>query len=193
MSVFEQTLQFGKLGESAIANWFKRRGYSALPIYEKQINEGKGPQLFAPNECLIAPDLLVFNKDTNKVFWIEAKHKSAFTYHRITQAWNTGIDLVHYADYLKVLELSPWPVWLLFLHEEGMAKDTPPGKESPTGLYGGELGFLHANEHHRHDNWGHGGMVYWTDTTLTKLATLEEVYAAVEALGRGLSTLAVAI
>ena len=177
MDSFAHTFRFGCIGESAIATWFKHLGYSALPVYEKEMNTGKGPQLFAPDRELIAPDLLVFNKDTNKVFWIEAKHKSAFTWHRITQTWNTGIDQKHYDHYLSVNEVSPWPIWLLFLHEEGQAKDTPPDKISPTGLFGGELGFLNENIHHTHDNWGRSGMVYWAHETLKLVASLNEVRA----------------
>ena len=173
---FSSTLRFGKIGESAIAEWFKRKGYSALPVYEKEISEGKGPQLYTPVASLIAPDLVVLRGD-GRVFWIEAKHKTAFTWHRNTQTWNTGIDLRHYEDYLKVAQVSPWPIWLLFLHEDGVAKDTPEGQISPTGLFGGELIYLSKNEHHRHENWGRSGMVYWTDTTLKLLATLDEVKA----------------
>ena len=177
---FEQSLSFGRVGEGAIATWFRRMGYSALPVYELELESGKGPQLFAPAEELIAPDLLIFNRSKGKVFWIEAKHKSAFTWHRITQSWNTGIDQRHYEHYLRVAELSPWPIWLLFLHESGIAKDTPPGKTSPTGLFGGELAYLNKHVHHVHENWGVSGMVYWTPETLRKLASLAEVRAACE-------------
>ena len=96
---FAECLEVGKAGESAIAGWFKRKGYCILPVYEKEINEGKGPQLFTPLVSLIAPDLLIFN--ATKIFWVEAKHKEAFTWHRICQRWVTGIDLRHYKDYLE--------------------------------------------------------------------------------------------
>ena len=178
MGDFASSLRFGKIGESTIAEWFKKKGYSALPVYEKQTDEGKGPQLYTPLEALIAPDILVFNKSRG-VFWIEAKHKTAFTYHRKTGEWNTGIDQRHYDDYLQVAQVSPWPIWLLFLHEAGRAKDTPPGKISPTGLFGQELLWLDAHIHHRHGNWGNGGMVYWTNTALKKIATLKEVKEAI--------------
>ena len=173
---FQANLAFGKLGESHIANWFKRLGYCALPVYEKQINEGKGPQLFTPSGSLVAPDILVFKKDVPaaKVWWIEAKHKSAFTWYRKYKRWTTGIDKRHYEQYLKVAEVSPWPVWLLFLHGSGIAKDTPAGMASPTGLFGGELGYLSRNVDHRSPNWAKG-MVYWSHEILRQLATLEEV------------------
>jgi len=175
MTTFEQKLAFGKAGESLIANWLKRRGYSVLPVYEKEIGAGKGPQVFTANGDFIAPDLLIFGKDSVKVWWIEAKHKSAFTWHRITSRWVTGIDLKHYQNYLTVQELSPWPVWLLFLQRDGQAKDTPPGMISPTGLYGRSLVYLRRHENHRHGNWGRGGMVYWADSVLIKIADLCQV------------------
>lgn len=169
---FDAYLSFGQIGESLISRWLRGRGNWVLPVYEKEINNGKGPRLFLPeNAELIAPDLFVFSGGAAR--WIEAKHKGAFTWHRITERWVTGIDLRHYFDYLRVNAESPWPVWLLFLQQNGQAKDSP--LNCPTGLYGGSLTYLSENENHRHDNWGRSGMVYWAERTLTKLAELDEI------------------
>lgn len=172
LPTFNQKLSFGKTAESAIAKWLRSLGYSIMPVYEKT-NDGdyKGPQLFTPNESLVAPDMFVFRDKT--CLWIEAKHKDAFSWHRITQKWVTGIDLRHYNDYCKIDDQSPFPVWLMFLHRGGQAKDSPP--DSPTGLYGETLKYLRMHENHRHDNWGRSGMVYWSIDTLKKLASLEDV------------------
>ena len=164
-TTFEQQLAFGKIGESKIAEWFKRKNYYVLPIYEKEVSEGKGPQVFGLDENLIAPDMLVFNRQ--KIFWIEAKHKSVFSWHRTTSQWVTGIDLKYYNDYLKITALSPWPVWLLFLHEKGYTDEWP--HNCPTGLFGGELTTLSKLENHRSDKWGKSGMVYWGVDSLTKI------------------------
>ena len=43
----------------------------------------------------------------------------------MTGHWVTGIDLRNYEDYLRVQAISPWPIWLLFLHFDGQAKDYP--------------------------------------------------------------------
>ena len=177
-SGFEQQLRIGRIGEGVLATWLrKNKGYSVLPVYEKELADGKGPVLFTGMGELIAPDLLCFRKQTargNDVIWFEAKTKSAFTWHRITSTWVTGIDLRHYEDYKRVDALSPFPVWLLFLHKDGIAKDTPAGMTSPTGVFGQSLAYLSTHEHHRHDNWARG-MVYWGLETLRKLATLEEL------------------
>lgn len=170
---FDASLEYGKAGESLIALWLRSRGFCVLPVYEKVIDEGKGPQLFIADGSLIAPDLLAFNGP--KVYWVEAKHKTAFTWHRLTHRWVTGIDIRHYADYCRVAEKTPWPVWLLFLHDGGQAKDSPPN--SPAGLFGGDLCYLQEHENHRHTNWGRSGMVYWAHETLRLVATLEDVYA----------------
>lgn len=177
---FAGALAFGKIGEGHIATWLRAAcKYNVLPVYEKEIHEGKGPVLFPSNsDPLIAPDLFVFRsvgKEAEKVRWIEAKTKSAFSWHRITSRWVTGIDVHHYEHYRQVANLYPWQVWLLFLHLNGQAKDSPSG--CPTGLFGGELVYLSEHENHRHDNWGKSGMVYWAHDQLRKLATLEEVYA----------------
>jgi hypothetical protein len=166
---FQRQLNVGKIGESYIARWFQNRGYNILPVYQIEIHENKGPTLLTCNDIqLICPDMLVFKE--NKVFWIEAKHKTAFSWHRKTNKWVTGIDLRHYEDYKKVaMNLSGWPVYLMFLHKAGgIAKDTPDGMISPTGLYGGEIMYLSENENHRHDNWGKSGMVYWSTEVLKK-------------------------
>ena len=168
---FSASLDYGKAGESAIGNWLRRRGWAVLPVYEKIISEGKGPQLYMPNKALIAPDLFAFGR--GKACWIEAKHKTAFSWHRLTGRWVTGIDLRHYADYCDVDDCTPWPVWLLFLHEGGRAKDSPA--DSPKGLFGETLTMLRAHENHRHENWGASGMVYWARDALRQLATLDEV------------------
>jgi len=168
---FRESYTYGVAGESAIAQWLRRRGFCVLPVYEKIVSEGKGPQLYLPEGSLIVPDLFTFKAD--KVLWIEAKHKTAFSWHRITERWVTGIDLRHYADYQEVDKVTPWPVWLLFLHEGGQAKDSPA--DSPAGLFGNELAKLTKCENHRHENWGKSGMVYWAIASLVKLAELKEV------------------
>lgn len=171
---FKQALAFGKLGEEAIATWLKhRRDYHILPIYEKQIDEGKGPVLFPANgDMLIAPDLLAF-RTVNDVRWIEAKTKTVFSWHRRSQRWVTGIDLHHYTHYLEVAKISPWAIWLLFLHLSDKGG-------SPCGLFGATLNYLSENENHRSDKWGKSGMVYWAHETLQELATLNEIALATE-------------
>lgn len=172
---FEQQLRIGKIGESAIARWLNSRGFHVLPVYEKEINEGKGPTLFCSNGMQqIAPDLLAFKE--GKAFWFEAKHKTAFTWHRNTSRWVTGIDLRHYDEYLSVQSAHrEWPIWLLFLHRTGTAKDTPQGMVSPSGLFGESLIYLSENENHRHKNWGRSGMVYWSNQKLKFIAPLHAV------------------
>jgi hypothetical protein len=174
---FSDSLRYGQAGESVIAQWLRGKGYTVMPVYEKIFDTGKGPQLYLPNdEKLIAPDMLAINGKDN-IRWIEAKHKTAFSWHRISNSWVTGIDLRHYHDYLKVAVLSPWPVWLLFLHRGGQAKDSPAN--SPAGLFGNPISYLKDNESHRSDKWANG-MVYWSRSKLQLLAALEEI----EQLGR---------
>jgi len=169
---FQEQLQIGKTGESLIASYFKKRGYNVLPVYDKTDVDFKGPQLFlADGNSLVAPDMLVFKGE--KVYWVEAKHKSAFTWYRKSKQWLTGIDVKHFEQYLKVSETTPWPVWILFLHRNGTAKDTPPGMISPTGLFGAEIQYLKIYEHHRHENWGKGGMVYWAHESLKLIDSME--------------------
>ena len=154
---FAEQLKTGQAGESAIARWLISRGHSVLPVYEKIVNEGKGPQLFTGLGQLISPDLMSIRN--GKPLWIEAKHKDAFTWYRIKQVFETGIDMRHYNDYLRVSEQTGVQLWLMFLHKGGAAKDSPP---SPSGLYAGEIRNMMNNESHRSSKYGSRGMVYWT-------------------------------
>ncbi|MCG8351023.1 MAG: hypothetical protein MI924_24910 [Chloroflexales bacterium] len=175
---FARQLAFGQLVETQVAMWLRRaRGWSILPVYEKEIDTGKGPRFFGPQTQIIAPDMLVMRG--TDVRWIEAKRKTVFTWHRISQQWTTGIDLRHYQDYCRLAAATPWDIWLLFLHTSSQPNPRdlshcPP--LCPTGLFGETLTFLRSHENHRHGNWGPRGMVYWAHTSLRKIATLDEVY-----------------
>ena len=169
---FSARLNEGRAGESAIARWLKSRGASVLPVYEKVMDDGKGPRLFTPMGQFVAPDLVVFKQ--GGVMWIEAKHKEAFSWYRIGKRWTTGIDLHHYRDYQDVARIVQCPVWLLFLHRGGQAKDSP--SVSPSGLYGNDLAYLKEHESHTSPHWGRHGMVYWAITDLRALAPLSELY-----------------
>jgi hypothetical protein len=173
---FQQTLEQGKIGESLIAKWLIERGIHILPAYEKVIEDYKGPVLYSSDVALIAPDLLCFNTGERKVFWVEAKNKSAFSWYRKDQIWTTGIDTYYFNQYLQVRTLLDYPVFLMFLQNGGHAKDSP--LLSPSGLYGGELLKLAQNINHTYtgiNNYGHGGMTYWAIRSLTKYAELPDV------------------
>lgn len=156
---FEKRLADGRAGESKIAKWLIARGSMVVPVYEKIIDEGKGPQVYTAEGEFVAPDLLAMRH--GKLTWIEAKHKTAFPWNRTRKIFVTGIDLHHYRQYLAVQRLSEVPVWLLFLHKGGQAKDSP---SSPSGLFGNSLRILAMHENHRcsPDKFGKGGMVYWS-------------------------------
>lgn len=172
---FDKLLSVGKAGESKIAMWLRSRGSTVLPVYEKLIEEGKGPTLFLPNNRnLICPDLLTWQG--NKVVWIEAKHKEGFSWHRNSSRWTTGIDLRLYHHYLEMAELTPFPVWVLFLHRGGSAKDNPTAI-SPSGLFGNDISILKDKVSHVHPNFGRSGGAFWAMENLIKLDTLEAVDA----------------
>lgn len=174
-TAFARSLSVGQLGESKIAQWLNRRGWAVLPVYDVEMNTGKGPRLFAPDDKLIALDMFAFHPSKRAALWIEAKHKTVFTWHRISRKWTTGIDLRHYGDYLRIADMSPWPVWLLFLHSQDRTQRRDEPWPCPTGLFGQTLDYLRAHENHRHENWGRTGMVYWAHERLVQLATLAEI------------------
>lgn len=169
---FEESLQVGLLGEQVIAQWLIRKGYQVLPAYEIELIHGKGPRLFTTEGPIITPDLLVFNGQ--KIVWCEAKTKTAFTWHRLSGTWQTGIDRKHWLEYLRIAQLTPFPVWIFFLHKpNGQAKDTPEGMMSPSGLFGHSIEQLNRSIHHEHANHGPSGMVYWTVDALKSVCSWE--------------------
>lgn len=192
MNEFDRRLESGKVAEGLIAAWLKSRGNAILPAYQVEQHTGKGPQLFSAEGAFVAPDMLAFTHEG--ITWIEAKHKSVFTWHRATSKWTTGIDLRHYVEYLRVSWRTKHPVWLMFYHREATPAqgDLEYGcpLECPTGLFGGELFRLVGSENHRSKPYdasrtgflGHGksGMVYWAVDVLRPLATKDECDVAMD-------------
>ncbi len=178
MIPFADRLGCGQIAEGKIAKWLKSRGHSILPVYEKEIDTGKGPRIFRMSNTLVAPDMLIF-KGGGEILWGEAKRKTVFAWYSKRAEWRTGIDINHYNDYLQVRHDYGLPLWLFFLHE----CSTPDAlslkwrncpDECPTGLFGQEITLLAEHEGNRDDGQGHHGMVYWAHESLRLLAPLSE-------------------
>lgn len=174
---FQKKLAFGQLAEGQIEAWLRNvKRYYILPAYEGG-RDNKGPRLFGPTEPLITPDMLAIRgKDTK---WIEAKHKTFWSWYRKGRYWTTGIDMKYYNEYKKVARSTPFPVWLLFLHSRSDSKEGV----CPTGLFAGEIMELSKVESHRFGAYGKGGMVYWQREKLLQIASLEAVQKAADAMG----------
>lgn len=177
MSSFQENLAQGQLGESVISKWLQGRDHLVFPAYQIEHHTGKGPQMFAASGDLVLPDLLAFRGQ--KIQWVEAKHKTCFTWHRISSRWVTGIDLRHYGEYQEVALRTALPVWLMFWHPkaEPNQRDLEHSCPSacPVGLFGNDLSILTQRENHRSDKWGRSGMVYWAHESLKKIASVGEV------------------
>jgi hypothetical protein len=187
---FNDYLSEGRIGEGKIAQWLRRvKNEILLPAYEIEIHSGKGPRLLLKDFQLVAPDFYAISIEGTTVLckWREAKQKTRFTWHWVSKNWQTGIDLRHYEDYLKVRELTQTMVYIMFLHRGNVPsnKDLQNGSPvtCPTGLYCRSIDYLRAHEHHRdsYDKYGHSyPMVYWNEKTLgPTIATLEEVENAI--------------
>ncbi len=169
---FQERLNVGRVGESDIARWLIGRGWSVLPVYEIELSRGKGPRVFSGTGDLIAPDMMAFRGGELK--WIEAKHKTVFSWYRIGSVWETGVDQRHFNDYVRVAERYPWEIWLMFLHRstQPSESDLKGGCPSncPAGLFGGRLLDLKTKINHASDKWGNSGMVYWKHSDLLKIS-----------------------
>lgn len=187
---FQQALSTGQLGESLIAQWLRNKGYNVLPAYEKEIDNGKGPRLFTAtgNERtqLISPDLFVMGR--GRFFWVEAKHKTRFSWYGVGRYFVTGVDLKHFHDYCRVADSTEIPVYLLFLHRETETWSTDVEKwgaplECPVGLFGKDIDFLRNNRSHESPRYGTDGMIYWRPFIhLQRMAMLSDVMPAIREL-----------
>ena len=178
MDEFDKWREVGLAGESLIAKWLMVSGWQILPIYEKIIGDYKGPTLYTIGKRIIAPDLLCFNSKRGVIRWIEAKHKTAFSWYRKSRVWTTGIDSYLFDEYLEIRESIGLPLFLMFLHKGGHAKDSP--ETSPAGLFGGEILELRNCVNHCYgedmpNNYGRGGMTYWDKDSLIRYTSYENV------------------
>jgi len=174
---FQKQLAFGRIAESQIAMWLRQRGWIILPIYDIEYDTKKGPRLYSPTMEYIAPDLLTIKGDI--IRWIEAKHKTVFTWYRKKSQWETGIDARHFEQYQEVTKLLPWDIWLLFLHgSDGIGTDAQRKRPSepwpcPSGLFGNKIDVLvHTARYGK--EWGRG-MYYWSVRDLLPIATMAEM------------------
>lgn len=177
---FQKNLAFGQMAETLIAKWLLSRGNAVLPIYDVEYNTGKGPRLFGPDFQAAAPDLYVWG--TRGAMWCEAKHKSVFTWFRVKQKWQTGIDIHHWKAYQTVAQRTGSPVWLLFLHRKSTPDKIDAAHPScpaqcPVGLFGQEMEHLLKNVDHCDKRGSKYGMVYWNHESLTLLERLDKITA----------------
>lgn len=181
---FSDTLKQGQLGESLIAMWLRRQGWHILPAYEKQIDNGKGPRLFmavdSAYDQLITPDLLCIKG--REFRWLEAKHKTRFSWYGKGNYFVTGVDLRHFEHYCHVRDEVGLPVYLMFLHTDN--RTWPADVERwgapdwcDTGLWGGDIDILRAEYSHKSQDYGPTGMIYWRPNVhLRKYAALASVW-----------------
>ncbi len=181
---FSDTLKQGQLGESLIALWLRRQGWHILPAYEKQIDNGKGPRLFmavdAAFDQLITPDLFCIKG--REFRWLEAKHKTRFSWYGKGKYFVTGVDLRHFEHYCHVRDEVGLPVYLMFLHTDN--RTWPADVERwgapdwcDTGLWGGDIDNLRTEYSHKSQDYGPTGMIYWRPNVhLRKYAPLASVW-----------------
>ena len=179
---FATTLPFGQIGEGYIATWLRGRGWNVLPVYEKEIDNGKGPRLFMAKSSgptqLIAPDMLAL-KD-GKFMWVEAKRKTRFSWYGKGGYWVTGIDKRHYDDYCAVFKTTKIQLWIMFLHSESHTWPEDVRKwhapeTCPVGLFGNTIDCLMNTASHVSHNYGTSGMIYWNISALRALAPLAAI------------------
>jgi hypothetical protein len=172
---FGDSYRYGRVGERGIINWISRTlGYNVIPTCDIMPTGKGGPGMFNLDGKTIVPDVLVMKGKFLR--WYEIKRKARFAWNRNYRTWVTGIDISAYENYIRVVEQTKIPVWLLFLQEQALRDEGSQGT-CPTGLYGQDLAELRQHEHQRWDKPPFP-MVYWRPDDLLYLATIEEVRRA---------------
>ena len=168
---FQATLEQGLIQESHLCHWLCDHSFLVIPAYQVIEPAGKGPRCFGPKGIeLITPDMLCIHPSKPQR-WIDSKAKTAATWHRKTQTWQTGFDVHSLNAYYEVQKISKIPVHIMFLHSvDGVAKDTPEGMTPPSGLFYQTLDWLLTNIDH-----SYGAMHYWQVDKLIKIANYYDV------------------
>lgn len=138
---FQSQILYGKEAEMVFQEIFRYNGYSIMPVYEKVLQDYKGPRVSLAFRDVIAPDLFVFGNG-QEPHWVEVKRKESATWYYKGGYWCVGIDKRLWNDYVVVDCESPFRVWLMFMLEGGISKDAPPNMSSPEGFFGAPLEHL---------------------------------------------------
>ena len=170
MATFKENYEYGKVGESLVAKWLRKRGNHIMPVYEKVIEgEFRGPAIFPHvGKPFAAPDMFVFTKTT--AMWVESKRKGLMTFRDVSRTWQVGIKMKDFNNYLNLIKMSPFQVWIFFLVTGGHDEYN---RLSPGGLYCENLANL--LETFDHYDYEESDMIYWNDEDLRKFDTYESV------------------
>ena len=163
---FEARLSFAKAIERAGEEWLKRRGWLVLsPSDYSGPDDDKPPSLHGAARSFVLPDTLAFR--AGRARFVECKWKTAATFHRVTQRWETGIQLRHWEDYRRVRAESGVPTWIVWVH----------GRERE--MRGMDLEGLSELSPRPYDGpkMGPGGMIFFPWQGLVRLASLDAVVA----------------
>lgn len=181
---FKLRLATGLTNEERLKKYFNTRGWTVVHIPS---NGDRGPCLCTPSGEVVTTDFLLIKGV--RVIWVEAKSKTRSNFFGKTGKWQTGIDLEYWDAYNQIAKLTPFPVWIFFLHEDETLSELDrfygaTGK-APTGLWGATLDYLEKTWHHKSDRYGAGGMIYWELDRLNQRATLDEFREAIGEKAKG--------
>lgn len=129
--LFNQMLKFGEEGERIAAEKLLSKGVAVSPLY--QFSPDSPPFLLTDIERVILPDLTCWKNGAN--FFVECKRKKQWV------SWNgeleTGLDLRHFNDYLKVKKITGSSIYIFFIHEDTMKQNS--------GIFYNEIEILKPN------------------------------------------------
>ena len=163
---FLTNLSAGNQVEVYMSEWLKEGGNGVIDIWSLPSVNGKGPRLKTSDGDIPLPDFLIFFR--GEVWWVEVKYKTEFTYYKIEQQWQEGIDLNLWDSYKAIYQYTDLEVWLTFVNspETAPEKDAPP--IPPPGIYTQRVSVLSEllekespKRCHVYKGQALYGMVYW--------------------------------
>lgn len=108
---FNDKLNFGKIAEKEIEEYFLDKDYNIIRSYDYIGNgDNKSPKLFNKLLNRVLPDLDI-SKD-GKRFWVECKHYTHTPFNRRYNIFVHGIRKKHYDHYIEVEKRTGCEVFL---------------------------------------------------------------------------------
>jgi len=112
MASFKEALEFGEQGEKEVALFLMNKGYTVLPLY--QFNKEHAPFLLSNIGKITLPDLDCYHINKPSIF-VEVKSKKQWNI--TNKIKETGFDLKHFKEYIKIQDITKKQVWVVFNHK----------------------------------------------------------------------------
>jgi hypothetical protein len=104
----------GANAEAAVSTYLLGRNYAVVRV---RYGGAVVPKLAVWDRQVTLPDLQALRPGSEAV-WLEVKWKTGCVRFELAGEMRTGIDSRLHRDYLRVQDVTGYPVWIIFVHRE---------------------------------------------------------------------------